>query len=215
MSATLSLSLPAFPFSGELISSKFEKRGTPQRKLISNKSAFTYYWVASEASHKTSAQITIKDCKNRPVATVNRDFAIEMKTEGSGISKSGLVFNFDDCSCGSSFNCFVKIDKNEFPFGIASNEKPLRPFVTVAANDFKLGTLLFIPALVDVVLPGGQRHNGCVVVDDQGHGFGGKHIDWFVASEAIYRTLDNQIRKDNVQVFDGASCTIKDYSVKI
>jgi len=95
MIATLSLSLPTSKFSDELISSNLEKRATPRGKLISNKSAFTYYWIAFEADRKTTATVTLKDCKKKTVATVNRDFAIEMKTEGTGVGKSGSVFNFD------------------------------------------------------------------------------------------------------------------------
>ncbi|GBB83548.1 hypothetical protein RclHR1_10240009 [Rhizophagus clarus] len=211
--ATLSLSLPTFQSSGGgLISSSVEKRA-PFGKLISSKSVFTYYWVASEADHKSTATVTIRDCKKRAVATVNRDFAIEMKTEGSGRAKNGAVFNFDDCSCGSTFNCFVALDKNKFPFGIAANEKPLKPFTTVAANDILPGTVLYIPVLDGLSLPGGQRHNGCVKVDDTGHGFGGKHIDWFVATESIYTFLDNRKTIDNVQVFEG-KCTILNYTVR-
>jgi hypothetical protein len=97
MIATLSLSLPTPQSSAdELISSTVEERATsPFGKLISNKSVFTYYWVASETEHKSTGQVTIKNCKKQTIATVNRDFAIEMKTEGSGLAKSGNVFNFD------------------------------------------------------------------------------------------------------------------------
>lgn len=112
----------------------------------------------------------------------------------------------------------MKLDKKKFPFGLAANGKALRPFITVAANDIRPGTLLYIPALVNLALPGGKRHNGCVMVDDRGHGFGGKHIDLFVATESIYRALDKQKRISNVQVFDGTSpngkkCTLLNYTV--
>src|SRR5438034_11718157 len=95
MIVTLSLSLPTPKFSDELTSSNFEKRATPRGKLISNKSAFTYYWVASEEDSKSTGKVTIKNCKKQTIATVNRNFANEMKTEGSGVSNSGDVFNFD------------------------------------------------------------------------------------------------------------------------
>ncbi|CAG8659462.1 1860_t:CDS:2 [Rhizophagus irregularis] len=196
MIATLSLSFPTSQLSAdELISSTIERRATsPFTKLISNKSVFTYYWVANEVDHKSNSVVTLKDCKKRTVATVNRDFAIEMKTEGSGRGKSGDVFNFD------------------------ANGNALRPFITVAANDLRPGQLLFIPALVDLALPGGKRHNGCVIVEDRGHGFGGKHIDFFVASESTYKTLDKQKSITNVQVFDGTAsdgkkCTLQNYTV--
>lgn len=112
----------------------------------------------------------------------------------------------------------MALDKNKFPFGIAANANPLKPFTTVAANDIRPGTLLYIPALDGLTLPGGQRHNGCVKVDDTGHGFGGKHIDFFVATESIYNFLDNKKSINNVQVFSGISptgkkCTILNYVV--
>jgi 3D (Asp-Asp-Asp) domain-containing protein len=110
----------------------------------------------------------------------------------------------------------VKLDKNKFPFGLAANGNALKPFTTIAANDIRTGTLLFIPALVNLPLPGGKKHNGCVKVDDTGHGFGGKHIDWFVATQSNYKILDKQKRISNVQVFEGTSpdgkkCTLLNY----
>ncbi|CAG8441701.1 10085_t:CDS:2 [Funneliformis caledonium] len=182
-------------------------------KLLSSKSVFTYYWVSFESDHKSSRQVTIRTCDKKPIATVNKDFAIEMKTEGTGVSKSGKVFNFGDCDCGSGFDCFVELDKKKLPFGESSSENPLTPFVTIAANDIRPGTKLYIPKLDGMIMPGGERHNGCVKVDDEGHGFGERHIDFFVGKESNYKTLIKQKLFTEVEVFSAKKCNILNYSM--
>ena len=49
--------------------------------------------------------------------------------------------------------------------------------------------------LVGVTLPGtnGQKHNGCVRVDDVGWGLGNNHLDFFSGKEKYYEDLDNQL----------------------
>ena len=90
---TSAISIFSYPSADfKSVSSKLEKRAN-KRKLISSNTKFTYYWVSFESDFKSSRQVTIRTCSKKPIATVNRDFAIEMKLEGSGVSKSGKVFN--------------------------------------------------------------------------------------------------------------------------
>lgn len=77
------------------------------------------------------------------------------------------------------------------------------PFTSVAANDIRPGTLLYIQKLDGMKLPNSKVHNGCVKVDDKGFGFGGKHIDWFVAKESNYKALIAKDPFTNVKVFNG------------
>jgi 3D (Asp-Asp-Asp) domain-containing protein len=93
----------------------------------------------------------------------------------------------------------------------------LVPFITVAANDIRFGTLLYIPKLDGMKLPNNKIHNGCVKVGDTGFGFGGKHIDWFVTSESNYETLTKKDPFTNVAVFNGTlpngqKCSLLNYS---
>src|ERR1043166_802223 len=88
-----------------------------------------------------------------------------------------------DCDCGKGFDCFTEVDKNKFPFGIGTTGEALAPYTSVAANDIREGTKVYVPQFDGVVLPSGERHNGCLKVQDKGFGFGGRHIDWFVARE--------------------------------
>jgi hypothetical protein len=43
---------------------------------------------------------------------------------------------------------------------------PLRPFITIAANDIKRNTKIFVPDLAGWEIPGtSKKHNGCLLVD--------------------------------------------------
>jgi hypothetical protein len=76
---------------------------------------------------------------------------------------------------------------------MGSNGDAFAPYTTVAANDIRLGTTIYVPNFDGVILPSGESHNGCLKVQDEGYGFGGKHIDWFVVSESNYEILDNKL----------------------
>ncbi|CAG8499524.1 6668_t:CDS:2, partial [Funneliformis mosseae] len=181
------------------------KRENVNGPLISKKSEFTFFWVESESDFKSTKTVDIKSCNGKKLATVNKDFADAMKLEGTGITKDDRVFNLDDCDCGSSYSCFFQLDKTKFPFGISSSGVPLVPFVTVAANDIKKGTLIYIPKLDGIVLPNGKTHNGCLRVDDEGFSFGKKHIDWFVAKKSNFNALIKKNSFSSVEVFSGTS----------
>lgn len=157
------------------------------------KSAFTMYWVTAEADFKPSGKTTIGNCQGRPLATVRTNFAEALRIEGTGITLSGKMFNLADCDCGDGFNCFAEVNTATHPFGITSDDQPLDPFASVAANDFPIGTKLFISAIKGLKLPNGSTHNGCVRVADRGYGFGANHVDWFVAREAIYNAIADNI----------------------
>lgn len=202
------LSLPA-PFPDDL--SQLTRRAAPKdAKLISRGSVLTYYFLALEADEKPGPTVTIRNCNKKTVATVLRSFAEKMKTEGSGRSKDGKVFNFDDCDCGKGFDCFTEVDKNKFPFGIGSSGDALAAYTSVAANDIRSGTTLYVPQFDGVILPSGERHNGCLKAQDEGFGFGGRHIDMFVARESNFKKLDNKLRLTKIDVFS-AKCNILKY----
>jgi len=202
------LSLPT-PFPDE--SSQLTRRALPKdAKLINRRSVLTYYFLAFEADQKPGPTVTIRTCNKKPLAKVLRSFAEQMKTEGTGRAKNGKVYNFDDCSCGKGFDCFIELDNKKFPFGIRSEGDALAPFTSVAANDIKSGTTIYVPQFDGVILPRGERHNGCLKVQDEGFGFGGKHIDWFVAKESNFEKLDKKLNLSKIDIFS-AKCNILKY----
>ena len=107
--------------------------------------------------------------------------------EGTGKLNDGRVVNLGDCDCNDGFSCFETFDPNKYPWGMGPNDNPIYPYTSVANNDFKVGTRLYIRELDGVALPGtGQTHDGCVQVDDEAWSFGSNHIDFFVGKQEHY-----------------------------
>ncbi|ORZ18134.1 hypothetical protein BCR42DRAFT_450649 [Absidia repens] len=187
-------------------SSKKEKR----KKLQTNTS-FTYYWIATPDSYKTSGKkVTIKSCSGKSLGKVSEDYGDALVMEGSGVLGSKIV-NLGGCSC-SNYKCFEEVDKKDDPFGLTANGSPLRPYITIAANDLKMGTKVYIPQLVGWSLPGSKKkHNGCALVNDQSWSFGSHHIDFYIYKQKNYKTLDKQHRTTKVDIYEGGSCTIQNY----
>lgn len=132
--------------------------------------------------------------------------------EGTGKLNDGRVVNLGDCDCGNGFSCFEVYDSAKYPWGMGANDNPIYPYTSVANNDFSIGTNLFISKLKDVVLPGtgGQKHDGCVRVDDKGWSLGSNHIDFFVAKQDYYTQLDDKLRITSVD-YQKSSCKPKRY----
>lgn len=58
------------------------------------------------------------------------------------------------------------IHSNLFFFLHLAYDTPLRPYVTVASNDIKKNTKIYVPSLVGWSIPGSsKKHNGCLLVD--------------------------------------------------
>ncbi len=123
-----------------------------------------------------------KTCK--PIADVSKEFAAQLSLQGTGKLKDGRVLNVSGhCRCDHS-PCF-KV--TELKWGNGGTGRPLQPYRTVAVDPkvIKLGSLLYVPALDGVTMPGrepwgGYVHDGCVVADDTGGGIKGKQLDLFV-----------------------------------
>lgn len=109
-------------------------------------------------------------------------------------------------------------------FGLGSGEQNLVPYVSVAANDLPYGQTLYIPQLDGLKLGDGQRHNGCVRVDDDSWSFDCKillyshtliliflsiacQIDFFVPTYVDYLWLNIKSRA-SVKIVD---CEVKNY----
>lgn len=89
------------------------------------------------------------------------------------------------------------------------NDIPLEPWVSVAANDVKQGTTLYIEDLDGLKLPDGKTHNGCVRVDDEGWSFDDCQLDFFVLQYSAYKQLDNKL-PDKVKIVQ-KDCKVQSY----
>ena len=156
--------------------------------------------------------VTLYQTKNcEPIAEVTREFAHQLRVQGTGKLRDGRVVNiWGHCNCEHS-PCFKVIPHQ---WGTAGNGRPLQPFRTVAVDRklIKLGSLLHIPLLEGRVMPGrppwgGFVHDGCVVADDVGGGIKGKQLDLFVGRRGWFLGMSGSRGSHawarHVPVFDG------------
>jgi 3D (Asp-Asp-Asp) domain-containing protein len=131
-----------------------------------------------------------------PIADVSKEFAAQLSLQGTGKLKDGRILNvWGACSCDHS-PCF-KV--TETKWGTGGTGRPLQPYRTVAVDPkvVKLGSLLYVPALEGVTMPGrepwgGYVHDGCVVADDTGGGIKGKQLDLFVGRKSSVDLLSRK-----------------------
>lgn len=180
----------------------------------------TYYWLAQPrgANPATEDLYHRKGCTS--VAKVSPQFAKRLRTEGGGRLEDGRVINTSGaCDCPSS-PCFYEPAKHK-RWGVGVGKRPLSPFRSVAVDTsmVSIGSLLYIPALDGLTMPGakpwgGFVHDGCVIAHDTGGGVRGKQLDFFMAQRRHYASFDRRHRLKQVQVFDGAGhCEKKDGTV--
>ncbi|SAL96107.1 hypothetical protein [Absidia glauca] len=157
---------------------------------------------------------TLVDSRGQPIAKVSKTTYEKFQMEGTGLLQNGMMVNL-----GMTKNKFEKVNRKADPFGIGSNENPLVPWVSVASNDLKRGTRLYIKELDQVRLPDGQVHNGCVRVDDEGWSFGKCQLDFFILQYSAFKTLSNQLPEhvtaveQNCQVLDYVTAEVKKWAV--
>lgn len=147
-----------------------------------------------------------------PITEVTREFAHQLRIQGTGKLKDGRILNvWGHCNCETS-PCFKVIEQQ---WGTAGTGRPLQPFRTVAVDPkvIKLGSLLHVPLLEGRTMPGrapwgGFVHDGCVVADDTGGGIKGKQLDLFVGKKGWFLGMSGSRGSHSwarhVPVFDGA-----------
>ena len=182
--------------------------------------------VLAKGANEPRSAVTLfnkRDC--RPIATVSQAFAAQASLQGTGRLRDGRIINVaGHCGCDHS-PCFKVTGRK---WGTAGNGRPLDPFRTVAVDPrvVKLGSLVYIPALDGVTMPGrdpdgGFKHDGCVGADDTGGGIDGRQLDLFVGKRAFYRALRKKGRGGShawarhLRVMDGKGiCERKDGEVR-
>ncbi|CAO3633383.1 unnamed protein product [Cunninghamella blakesleeana] len=185
-----------------------------QRHLLRRNARLTYYWTAHPEDYNSGGKkVTIKTCSGKNIATIAQDYADALVMEGSGVISKSKIVNLGGCSCSSDYKCFMELDANKEPFGLTSYGTSLQPFITIAANDLKRDTKIFVPSIQGWKIPNsGKTHNGCLLVSDQSWSFGSNHIDLFVNFKAHYKTLNNEHGVTNVDIYEGGDCKLLDYS---
>lgn len=125
-----------------------------------------------------------------PISEVSREFAAQLALQGTGKLRDGRVVNiWGGCRCEQS-PCFKVTAAT---WGTGGTGRPLQPFRTVAVDPkvVKLGSLLHIPMLEGMQMPGrppygGFVHDGCVVAEDVGGGIKGTQLDLFVGRKGWF-----------------------------
>ncbi|CEP19698.1 hypothetical protein [Parasitella parasitica] len=197
-----------------VLASPIDKRGIAG--CYKKNARITQYWIPKEGDKDMnndgksvtlsgSKTKTLKDRKGKTIAKVSKTTFEKFQMEGTGLLESGTLVNLDK---GNSI--FMKLDRNKTPFGLGSaDNNRLVPWVSVASNDIKIGTTLYIKEMDGLVLPDGMKHNGCVRVDDEGWSMGDCQLDFFVLQFEAYKVLTKKI-PSKVTV-TAKSCTTKDY----
>jgi 3D (Asp-Asp-Asp) domain-containing protein len=171
----------------------------------------TYYWVTAEDDFPGTKDTTLYDDSCGVIAVVTSGFADSLSVEGTGRLSDGRVVNVSgSCSCATS-PCYGVVDA-QHPWGYGAQNNALVPFRSIAVDRtvIALGTHLYIQEFDGVTMPGdpsygGFVHDGCVSADDVGGGIVGKHVDFFAALEANYRTLDGELGLNSVTVYAGGT----------
>jgi 3D (Asp-Asp-Asp) domain-containing protein len=168
----------------------------------------TYYYMPSEEERKAQAvQLYTRSC--RRIAKVSRSFSQTLAMQGGGKLSDGRVVTYSgSCSCGSG-PCY-KLAPRDHEWGTGASGRALSPFRSVAVDPTRvsIGSLLYIPELDGLTMPGqapwgGFVHDGCVKADDRGGGIKGRQIDFFAAHRSHYQALDRRHHLKKVTVLDG------------
>jgi 3D (Asp-Asp-Asp) domain-containing protein len=199
-------------------------RTPPKKKHRGSKSDDVMVKVANDNTAEATMAAGVPDLvplfdrKCNILGNVARPFAAQLALQGTGRLRDGRLLNVaGKCSCPRT-PCFHVLPPHR-KWGMGGGGQPLEPFRTVAVDPkrIKLGTLLYVPILDGVRMPGrapvgGFIHDGCVIAGDTGGGIQGAQLDLFVARRAYVNGLARRggshgwMKK--VDVLDGTSrCT--------
>lgn len=167
--------------------------------------------IAPIAGAAKDGALPAYDRNCEPLAHVSRAFRRELTLQGTGKLRDGRMLNVAArCKCEPCFHVLPPHHR----WGIGGSGLALEPFRSVAVDParIKLGSLLYIPALDGLRMPGrepvgGFVHDGCVIAADTGGGIRGAQIDLFVARRAylsgLARRGGSHAWMDSLEVFDG------------
>jgi len=169
----------------------------------------TFYLTSEENNFSGPATSPIVDSHGTLIKMVPHSFAADLFIEGSGILSDGRVLNVAGNNCGrEAFDiagyrgtpCYHVLSAR-FPWGSASNGRPLVPLRTLAVDRdlIPLGTDVYLQQFDGLQIPavdsvhgtvGGFVHDGWFKADDRGGGIHGPHIDIFAGPRSMYRLME-------------------------
>jgi 3D (Asp-Asp-Asp) domain-containing protein len=165
---------------------------------IAQKEGFrlSFYWLAYESEYANEPYDT--DIYSRRGYFIGRfpsAFVYELKLEGSGILRDGRVLNYDgECNYGMG-TCFKTLALEEHPLGAGVQGRSLEPFRSIAVDPryIPIGSPVFVPELVGVLMPDGSRHDGCLRADDMGGAIKEHKLDFFVESYFNFKYIADNL----------------------
>lgn len=209
--------------------------------------ALTSYWIAIEGSYDMNddgdtvllsgiKNLTIPECDNAgrtkassTLGKTDRMTLTKCHLEGTCHLLSGLTINLGNAGSGAAQKsngipagaCFVKLPPYA-PYGFGSQENALQPWVSIAVNNLKFGTVLYAPVLKGFEIPGTEnakgirmKHNGCLRVDDIGWSLGACHVDFFVYSYVNWNSAARNLpERIFTQLSNATACPLLRYPVK-
>ncbi|CEG70665.1 hypothetical protein RMATCC62417_06524 [Rhizopus microsporus] len=209
--------LPLLDFPGGLFGDRQQSTGPHVPSCYKNgKVTLSQYWIPKENEWDETPngkriflggniKRPLLDKKNNTIALVPAAMYDKCNLEGFCLLENGDLVNLHNQT-----DRFVRVGgygRTRNVFGLGSGEQNLVPYVSVAANDLPYGQTLYIPQLDGLKLGDGQRHNGCVRVDDDSWSFDSCQIDFFVPTYVDYLWLNIKSRA-SVKIVD---CEVKNY----
>lgn len=174
------------------IAAEDEVDGLRRRAAPANDNADTTLAAIADTPVPDLVPMFAKNCE--PLVHVSPAFAASTRLQGTGRLRDGRLINVaGKCACAAM--CF-HIPPRQHEWGTGGTGRPLVPFRMVAVDPrvVKLGSLLYLPDLDGVRMPGrppagGFIHDGCVVAADTGGGIKGRELDLFVGKLAYVNAL--------------------------
>lgn len=173
----------------------------------------TYYWNVFERDYLDDDTVPLYDHRDGSViAYAKRPFVKDVETEGTGVLDDGTMINLVG-PCSADDHCFFEVDKEKYPSGVGSQNNPLHPWRSVAADQriLPFGTKIYVRELDGLCLPPtdrfdpedegfiwdevcrGYKHDGCVVVDDVGGSIRDNHLDFFALTSSLFQMISAQM----------------------
>jgi 3D (Asp-Asp-Asp) domain-containing protein len=156
----------------------------------------TFYWLAYESEYAAEPYDTaIYTRAGHYIGSFPSAFVYELKLEGSGVLKDGRVLNYDgDCNYGIG-TCFRTLSLAEHPLGAGAQGRRLEPFRSIAVDPrfIPIGTPIYVPELVGIMMPDGTRHDGCLRADDTGGAIKQQKMDFFVESYRNFKYIADNL----------------------
>jgi hypothetical protein len=117
------------------------------------------------------------------------------------VIKDGQMRSFNFHTRLNGADRFFEFETSECPYGLGVQSICLDPFYTVAADleIYKPGTVIFMPDLVGLELPGKRKHDGFLIVRDRGGGIKGKGRFDFFTGYYHWRNQKNPFRRLELQ----------------